>query len=135
MKGKLKTVSLWCFAVVWASFGEVIQAESDVFTFPPITGIVAKNTPPQRSFFRHSGLRPYSRAITFSWAFPGSPAENNGTIAVYSLLGKVVAKIPVRGKTGTATWRLASAQCGNGIFIARIVYGDTARNLKLMLWN
>ncbi|MBN1578086.1 MAG: T9SS type A sorting domain-containing protein [Chitinispirillaceae bacterium] len=135
MKGRLKTASLCCIAALSASFGELLQAESNAFSFPPITGVTVKNVPPRQIFFKHSGLHPNSRAITFSWAFPGSPGEKTGTITIYSLLGKVVAKIPVRKKTGTATWQLASTQCRNGLFIAHLSYNGNVRNLKMMLWN
>ena len=135
MKGRVKAISLWCIVSLSSSFGEVLIAESNVFTFPPITSVSVKNVPPQRNVFKHSGLHPNSRAITFSWAFPGSSAEKTGTITIYSLLGKTVAKISVRKNIGTAPWQLASAQCRNGLFIVRIVYGDNIRNLKLMLWN
>lgn len=116
-------------------YSEEIKAESNTFTFPPITAVSAKSVLPQASFFRHTGGRPLSRSITFSWSFPGSVSEKTGTITVYSLLGRVVAQLPVQKNSGTATWHVAPTLSRNGLFIARMSYGTTVKNLKLMLWN
>lgn len=135
MKNRWKAAIMCCGVAATAGFGEILKAESNTFTFPEITAISAKKITPQQSWFKHTGLRPMSRSITFSWAFPGSFKEKSGVIIVYSLLGKAVAEIPIYKNTGTATWRFSAGQSGNGLFIARITFGGQSRNLKLMLWN
>jgi hypothetical protein len=136
MKGKWRAALLCCSLGISIGYGEVVTAESNVFTFPAITiGVVAKNILPPQNYFKHSMIRPSDRSITFSWAFPGSANEKPGAITVYSLLGKVVAKIPVRQKIGSAAWQLTPSSCKNGLFIARISYNENVKNLKLMLWK
>ena len=134
MKNRWKTALICCIAAA-ACIGEMLKAESNAFTFPEITAVSARKVTPQKSWFKHTGLRPLSRSITFSWAFPNGSNEKSGMITVYSLLGQVVAKIPAYKNTGTATWRFNPGQCKSGLFIARINFGGQSRNLKLMLWN
>ena len=134
MKNRWKAAIICCSAAT-VGFGEMLKAESNTFTFPEITAVRSINIAPQQSWFKHTGLRPLSRQITFSWSFPGASNEKSGLITVYSLLGQVVAKIPVRKNVGTATWQFSPGQCKSGLFIARITFSGQSRNLKLMLWN
>jgi hypothetical protein len=122
-------------AAVSAGFSEELTVESNTFTFPEMTAVRVRNITPQENFFRYSSPRQMSRSITFSWAFPGSLSAKTGTITIYSLLGRVVAKLPVQKNTGNATWQFSQGLSRNGLFIARISYGENTRNLKLMLWN
>lgn len=122
-------------AALTTAYSEEIKAESNTFTFPPITAVSTKSVLPQSSFFRHTGGRALSRSITFSWSLPGNVSEKAGTITVYSLLGRVVTKLPVQKNTGIATWNVDPKLSKNGLFIARMSYGSTVKNLKLMLWN
>ena len=106
MKGKWRAALACCLIGVSINYGELVTSESNVFTFPPITRVVVKNILPQQSYFKHSTLRPNSRTVTFTWSFPEALSEKNGVITIYSLLGKVLAKIPVQQKAGSAIWRL-----------------------------
>jgi hypothetical protein len=113
-----------------------IFSGSNVFTFPTMTGIKTQHvTAQQPPFFRSSTVRPNSKVVTFSWYFPAPATKNPGTITVYSLLGRVVAKMPVQTHSGTVTWNLAASPCKSGVYIVRINYGVNRQNLKLMLWN
>lgn len=132
-----RAVAGGCIAIaaVTVCFGEELKVESNVFTFPSITAVRVKPVLPQECFFKTVGCRPLSRSLTFSWAFPGAAAEQSGKITIYSLLGRTVATLPVQKNTGSATWRFTPMLAKNGLFIARISYGNNVRNLKLMLWN
>jgi hypothetical protein len=135
MKNTWKAALVSCTIAASIIYGEMLTAESNVFTFPPITAVAAKLSPSQQSYFKQTGLHAYSRSITFSWAFPGQSTSKSGSITVYSLLGQVVTKIPVQKSAGTAIWQIPSSRCKSGIYIARIGYSGHFQNLKLMLWN
>ncbi len=123
------------FSIVAASFGEVLKVESNTFTFPEVSAVSAKKALPGSSWFKYNGINPLSRSITFSWNFSECLNNKAGAITIYSLLGMVVARIPVNKKTGTATWKFDAGQCKNGLFIAQICFGGHTKNLKLMLWK
>jgi hypothetical protein len=124
-----------CIAIAGAAFAETISVGSNVFSFPAISAVKTIKVEKRHSFFSHSGLQPLSRSITFSWSLPAVTSKQTGVITMYTLLGRVVTRIPVNKSSGTATWQLSPSQSKSGVYIARIRIGKQTRNLRLMLWN
>jgi hypothetical protein len=110
-------------------------AGSNIFTFPTMVGIKTQPAVQKPVFFKSSNMHPFSKAVTFSWFFPSRSIEKQGMITIYSLQGRVVTKMPIQKNAGTATWNFSQTQHKSGIYIARISYGVTRQNLKLMMWN
>jgi hypothetical protein len=129
-----KMALLCCITAAVIVNGETITAKSNVFSFPSITRVATNPSANHYSWFRQSGFQRGNRSVTFSWMLPGTN-DRAGSITIYSLLGKVVATIPVTQSSGTATWNLPRSQSRSGIYIARLSSGDHIKNLKLMLWN
>lgn len=116
-------------------YGETVFAGSNLFTFPAMTAIKTQPFTPQPITFSAQQRNRFTNSVTFNWNIPSRSLEKQGMITIYSLLGQVVAHIPVTNHNGSALWDLSNKQTGNGLYLARISYGRTTRNLKLMLWN
>jgi hypothetical protein len=130
-----KTALLICIVCPTYLSAEKISMASNPFTFPEITRVSVAQQQKPVTFFRHSGLNPFSQSVTFNWSLPNAADKSMGTIVVYSLLGRVIKTLPVSGNTGTATWNFTTSQSRSGLYIVRIRYGNQIRNLKLMMWN
>lgn len=124
-----------CIFTAGSIIAETIAVGSNVFSFPVISAVKNIKVHQKPSYFRQSGLQPLSRSVTFSWSLPAVSSQQSGVITLYSLLGRIVTRIPVNMSSGTATWQLSPSQCRSGVYIARISIGKQARNLRLMLWN
>ena len=137
MMGKLRHAALGgiLLLAVTLPHSEQITAESNTFTFPAMIPVTVVRSVVANPYFRHTALTPFSRTVSFSWSLPGVAEKQTGVITVYSLLGRVVARIPVARSTGTAQWNFQTSQCRSGIYLARISLSGQTRNLKLMLWN
>ena len=122
-----------CIAVFSSLSAEQLFAESNSFSFPVISSVTTPKIHKKPTFFRQTGIQPNSRTLSFSWSIPTATAKQKGVITVYSLLGRIVTRIPIDGNSGTATWHLSG--CRSGIYIARLTLNSTIHNLKLMLWN
>ncbi|MBN1757233.1 MAG: T9SS type A sorting domain-containing protein [Chitinispirillaceae bacterium] len=114
---------------------EEITAESNVFSFPEMVPVKMQHSAIAAPFFRNTALNPFARSVTFSWSLPVTPGKERGAIVIYSLLGRVVARIPVDKAAGSAHWDFRSSFSRSGIYLARLQLGGQVRNLKLMLWN
>jgi hypothetical protein len=56
----------------------------------------------------------------------------HGSIAIYSVQGRMVKAIPITAATGVATWTSKKEGLG-GVYVARLTYGSHKQNLKLIL--
>jgi len=135
MKFLIKTTLLSLFLGIVTLYGETVIAGSNIFTFPEMTGIKTIPYAPKPSLFTVQRTGHFSRAVTFSWSFPSKAANREGVITIYSLLGKVVTRIPVQTSSGSTRWDFSRSFNNSGLYIARISYGAESKNLKLMLWN
>ncbi len=134
---KLKGVAalLGCITAATLLNGELLTAESNTFTFPPITAVSRPAPIAKPTYFKHTAMNTGSRTVTFSWSLPSASRVKSGSITVYTLRGQMVAKLPLSGNVGTVRWQLPSGHCKNGLYVARLTHGANVRNLKLMLWN
>jgi len=136
MKFMMKCTLLCLTVFTFSLHSETIFAGSNVFSFPVMTSVKTVPFSPKPATFTLQGLNRFSRSATFAWSFPSQRAsEKQGYIMIYSLLGKVVAKIPINQNSGTTQWNFSKALSNNGLYIARINYGTSVKNLKLMMWN
>ena len=135
--GKPRFLATGCGILLTAALlhSEQITAESNVFSFPAMVPVTMHRVAAERPYFRHTGVSPFARTVRFSWSLPVSAKKVSGTIVVYSLMGRVVARIPVTGAKGTAEWNLRSTSTRSGIYLAQIRVAEQTKNLKLMLWN
>lgn len=131
----VKGVMLCTLLAASLLYGEVTFAASNVFSFPAMTSVRTTHQAQAPAFFTSSGLNPVTRNVAFSWNFPAKAKDLSGSITLFSLQGKVVARIPVNNHSGSTLWVPPASFCRNGIYIARIKYGVENRNLKLMLWR
>ncbi|MCX7726413.1 MAG: T9SS type A sorting domain-containing protein [Chitinispirillaceae bacterium] len=117
------------------SSAELITAESNSFTFPPITPVQTKKYSKQVGYFKVTSSV-CGGNINFSWFVPeNSTKEKEGIIIIYSLLGKVVKKIPIYKNKGIVEWNQKNEIYRNGMYIVNFKYENFNRNLKLMLWK
>lgn len=129
-------IGLLIGSVSFFVFADVITEESNTFTFPPITAVNTKKYSKQMGYFKASSINLRGGNIAFSWYVPESfVEENEGEIIIYSLLGRVVKKIPIYRSKGTVEWNLKDTGYRNGMYIVNFRYEDFNRNLKLMLWK
>lgn len=136
MKFMMKCTLLCLTVFISYLHGETVFAGSNTFQFPVMTGVKTAPFSAKPATFTLQGLNRFSRSATFTWSFPSSRAsEKQGNITVYTLLGKVVTRIPIYQHAGTTQWNYSKRLSNNGLYIARITYGATSKNLKMMMWN
>lgn len=135
MRNTGKTALLICLAWLAYISAETVTMSSNPFTFPEITGISKMQPAIKQTFFKHSGINPFTHTVTFNWSLPEAAKNSIGTITVYSLLGRVVKELPVTHHTGSVTWKFSDGAANSGLYIVRIRCGNQLRNIKLMLWN
>jgi hypothetical protein len=129
---------LWCVLITLSGIAgaqtQTVSAVSNTFTFPPITAIKAHgNKVNGLSFFTCSSHPSRSTGVQFAWNFSTQSQVKNGSIVIYSPLGRTIAKIPVSATTGMVVWN-DKREHGTGVYIAKISCGAAgSRNLKFLL--
>jgi hypothetical protein len=113
------------------SFGETVTATSSPFSFPDFSGIKNGQSAGGQAFYRFSGTVLKSRGALFSWTIPEQLKSANGTITVYSLLGRSMKTFHLTSKTGSIVWKMTPSEAGPGIYIVRFAFGSYQHNLKL----
>jgi hypothetical protein len=84
------------------------------------------------TYFKHSGYSSKSGVVTFAWSLPSEMKAQRGSIAIYSVLGRMVKSIPITSAAGVATWTSKKEGLG-GVYVAKLTYGSHKQNLKLIL--
>jgi hypothetical protein len=82
------------------------------------------------TFFKNSGFSPKSGVVTFAWSLPDQMKAGKGSIAIYSMLGRMVKTIPITASMGVETWKASKL---GGVYVAKLTYGSHKQNLKLIL--
>lgn len=117
-----------------AALAETITATSNAFTFPALVGIKdGKFIVKAPTFFKNSGYSSKSGIVTFAWSLPGQMKAGNGSIVIYSALGRRVKSIPVTASSGIANWKTSQKEGVGGVYVAKLTYGSHKQNLKLIL--
>jgi hypothetical protein len=131
----IKQCLLWGFLIMTVvdSGAQTLTAASDPFTFPPITAIKApQNRGHHSAYFTASHPSSRMAGLQFAWSFPAQPQFQNGSIVVYSPLGRVIKTVPISMSTGTLSWGSDRAP-GMGVYIAKITCGSSHQSLKFLI--
>lgn len=133
MKAKILVGLTGVLLALTSVMGETITAQSNPFTFPVLSGIKdGKFLTKVSQYFRHSGYSQKTGVVTFAWSLPDQMNAAHGSIAIYSVQGRMVKAIPITAATGVATWTSKKEGLG-GVYVARLTYGSHKQNLKLIL--
>lgn len=134
MKGKILAGVTGVLLALSSAMGVTITATSNTFTFPTLTGVKdGRLITKAATYFRHSGFSTRSGVVTFAWSIPAQTNVERGSIAVYSMLGRMVKTFPVASAMGVVTWKASNNEGFGGVYIAKLVYGSYKQNLKLIL--
>jgi hypothetical protein len=116
------------------AMGDIITATSNSFIFPQITGVKdGKLLANSGTYFKHSGFSQKSGIVTFSWSVPGQVNVPHGTIAIYSMQGRMIKSISIASASGTVSWNTSKKIGLGGVYVAKLTIGSYKENLKLML--
>ena len=113
---------------------ETITASSDVFTFPPFSGVKNGLIGSHSMYFRCSGVSPIANAVTFAWSVPSQIKTESGTITVYSLVGKAIKTFRPNSRTGSVMWKRGPGEGrAAGMYIVSFSFGSVKQHLKLII--
>jgi hypothetical protein len=130
MKVKILTGIFGVILALSSAMGETVTATSNTFTFPALSGIKdGRFVTKAATFFRNSGYSPKSGVVTFAWSVPDQMKAGKGSIAIYSMLGRMVKTIPINASMGVETWKASKL---GGVYVAKLVFGSNKQNLKLI---
>jgi hypothetical protein len=115
-------------------FAQTVEKLSASFTFPStLTSLNGgAGNPIAASFFK---LNPQSMTrgkIAFEWSVFNTNAAR-GYVAIYSLSGALVKKIPLSARSGAMMCDLGKT--ARGVYLAAISFGSYKQNLKLALYR
>ena len=116
-----------------SAMGDIVTATSNTFIFPQLTGVKDGKLFANSTYFRHSDISQKSGIVTFAWSVPGQATVQHGSIAIYSVLGRMIKSIPISSAIGTASWKTSKKEAVGGVYVAKLTIGSYKENLKLML--
>jgi hypothetical protein len=134
MKAKILMGLTGVLMALSSAMGVTITATSSPFTFPALVGVKdGRFITKAATYFKHSGYSSKSGVVTFAWSLPDEMKAQRGSIAIYSMLGRMVKSIPITSAAGVATWKTSHMEGVGGLYVAKLTYGSHKQNLKLIL--
>lgn len=126
----IRLISITAVFITSLTFSDTVVGKSDSFSFPDGIGILDKDTP-IKSFKDFQSRLMKNGYVYFSWSMKAE--AETGTIAIYSLAGKLIKTVKIVPRKGFATWNVKESGVSNGIYFAVMKVGVFKRIIKFSI--
>jgi hypothetical protein len=114
--------------------GDIVTASSNSFIFPSAVGIKGGTAIANAIQTNHFTFSARPGIMGFSWSVAYQSQVKSGKITIYSLNGRTVKTFAISAKTGSLSWKAPNKETPAGIYIAKLSFGSSIQNLKLVLY-
>jgi hypothetical protein len=134
MKQRLLKLIAGIGIMVVPLLSETITGVSVPFAFPAQASIKA-GIGLQQAFYFQSHLDAVGRgSVSICWSLPEAD-HLKGTLSIYTLAGKKLESYPIEAGSGRVLWRSSRYQIAQGIYYARLQYGNYSNTLKTVMFH
>jgi len=134
MKAKILMGLTGVLMALSSAMGVTVTATSNPFNFPAVGRRQGRQVYHQgRDIFQTFGVFLEIRRRDLCLVAPRSNEAQRGSIAIYSVLGRMVKSIPIASAVGVVTWKTSQKEGVGGLYVAKLTYGSHKQNLKLIL--